>query len=90
MTTDVFQGSLFSSDFLTERITASAEWQGLTDADIAAFGDDLTAIFGRFPTAQTPNESQTEDDLGGIDIHRSQIIVAARWMKPVKWIVRRS
>ncbi len=28
--------------------------------------------------------------LGGIDIHRSQIMAAARWTKPVKWTVCRS
>ena len=28
--------------------------------------------------------------LGRIDIQRSQIIAAARWTKPVKWMVRRS
>jgi hypothetical protein len=28
--------------------------------------------------------------LGRIDIHRSHIIEAARWVKPVKWMVRRS
>jgi len=28
--------------------------------------------------------------LGGIDIQRSQIMAAARWTKPVKWMVRRS
>jgi hypothetical protein len=28
--------------------------------------------------------------LGRIDIHRSQIMAAARWTKPVKWMVRRS
>lgn len=29
-------------------------------------------------------------ELGGIDIQRNQIMAAARWMKPVKWMVRRS
>jgi hypothetical protein len=28
--------------------------------------------------------------LGRIDIHRSQIMAAARWTKPVKWMMRRS
>ncbi len=28
--------------------------------------------------------------LGRIDIQRNQIIAAARWMKPMKWMVRRS
>lgn len=29
-------------------------------------------------------------DLGRIDIQRSQIMAAARWTKPAKWMVRRS
>lgn len=61
--TDVFQGSLFSSDFLNETIAASPEWQRLTDAELGALADDLRAIFDRFPTAHRQNESQTEDDL---------------------------
>jgi hypothetical protein len=31
-----------------------------------------------------------QNELGGIDTHRSQIMAAARWTKPVKWTVRRS
>lgn len=29
-------------------------------------------------------------ELGRLDIHHSQIMVAARWTKPVKWMVLRS
>jgi hypothetical protein len=57
------QGSLFTSDFLTESIQRVAEWNALDDRDIDQFGSDIRAHFDRFPISQTPNESQTEDDL---------------------------
>ncbi len=60
---DAIQGSLFSSDFLRESIVDLEDWQALDDECIAAFEGDLRAIFDRFPIDQTPNESQTEDDL---------------------------
>jgi hypothetical protein len=59
----ISQGSLFSTDFLQESIARVADWQLLTDAEIDALAADLRAIFNQFPTAKTPNESQTEDDL---------------------------
>jgi hypothetical protein len=59
----ISQGSLFSTDFLQESIARVADWQLLTDAEIDALAADLRAIFNKFPTAKTPNESQTEDDL---------------------------
>lgn len=63
MNTDVFQGSLFSSDFLTETIATVADWHSISDAELDGLASDLLAVFARFPTAHTPNESQTEDDL---------------------------
>ncbi|WP_340148362.1 hypothetical protein [uncultured Sneathiella sp.] len=57
------QGSLFSSDFLTESIVSVDEWQSLSNAEIKNFEKLLKAIFDSFPIDQTPNESQTEDDL---------------------------
>lgn len=57
------QGNLFSSDFLTESIQDISEWSALGDADLAKFGEAIRAVFDRFPVSQTPNESQTEDDL---------------------------
>jgi hypothetical protein len=60
---NVVRGSLFSSDFVAETIARTAEWQAITDADLSALHTDLTRIFTAFPTAQTPNEAQTEDDL---------------------------
>ena len=57
------QGSLFTSDFLTETIQGVSEWNALADADLDQFRDSIRAVFDRFPVSQTPNESQTEDDL---------------------------
>jgi hypothetical protein len=59
----ISQGSLFSTDFLQESIARVADWQWLTDDEIDALAADLRTVFSQFPTAQTPNESQTEDDL---------------------------
>lgn len=59
----IFQGSLFTSDFLTQTITSNAEWHTLDDAAIDALSSDLAAVFARFPTSQSPNETRTEDDL---------------------------
>ena len=63
MSEGVFQGSLFSSDFLQESISRLLDWSHLDDAAIEALRLDFRRIFDRFPTAQFPNESQTEDDL---------------------------
>ena len=57
------QGSLFTSDFLTETIQNVSEWNALADTDLDRFGNSIRAVFDRFPISQTPNESQTEDDL---------------------------
>ena len=60
---NIFQGSLFAHDFLSESIVELADWQTLDDASLKNLEDALRAIFERFPTAGSPNESQTEDDL---------------------------
>ncbi|MGR3370215.1 MAG: Eco57I restriction-modification methylase domain-containing protein [Sagittula sp.] len=57
------QGSLFTSDFLTETIQGVSEWNTLGNADLDRFETSLRSIFENFPISQTPNESQTEDDL---------------------------
>jgi hypothetical protein len=59
----VFQGSLFSNDFLEKSIESLPDWQRLSDPEIDALADDLREIFSNFPITQRPNESQTEDDL---------------------------
>lgn len=57
------QGSLFTSDFLTESIQDVSEWNTLGDADLEKFGESIRSHFDSFPITQTPNESKTEDDL---------------------------
>ena len=63
MTNSVSQGSLFSSDFLTESITRLTDWQAIGHPALAILRADLRQIYDRFPFTKTPNESQTEDDL---------------------------
>src|SRR5665213_2040460 len=60
---EVYQGSLFSSDFLTDSITRLPDWKEVSDQALDDLRSELVAIFGAFPTKQTPNEAQTEDDL---------------------------
>jgi len=60
---EAIQGSLFSNDFLRESIVQLADWRAFDDADITALQQQLGAVIDGFPIAQTPNESQTEDDL---------------------------
>lgn len=57
------QGSLFTSDFLTETIQQVSEWSKLGDTDLDQFATRIRAHFDSFPISQTPNESQAEDDL---------------------------
>lgn len=57
------QGSLFAHDFLTESVVELADWQALDDTALDELDSALRDLFERFPIAQTPNESQTEDDL---------------------------
>lgn len=66
----IFQGGLFSTDFLSESITRNADWQRISDAEIDRVAAALRSIFAPFPTSQTPNESQTEDDLIWKVLHR--------------------
>ena len=60
---EMIQGSLFSSDFLRESIVGLEDRQTLDGEHVAALEGELRTIFDRFPIDQTPNESQTEDDL---------------------------
>jgi len=57
------QGSLFSSDFLTDTISMTPEWQTLTHEACVSAIAQLRTAFSHFPISQSPNESQTEDDL---------------------------
>ena len=58
-----FQGSLFAEDYLRESIVGTPDWQNLDDMTFDALEAGLREVFARFPTGQSPNESQTEDDL---------------------------
>ncbi len=58
-----YKGNLFSSHFLEEGIGETPEWQHVRDADFNAFKQQLIAIFSAFPTAESPNEAHTDQDL---------------------------
>ena len=58
-----FQGSLFVNDFLCESIVQLPDWREIDDSALDTFKTSVGNVFDRFPTTQTPNESQTEDDL---------------------------
>ena len=60
---NALNGGLFATDFLRESITELDEWKDLTVASLDGIEHLLGELLNRFPTAQTPNESQTEDDL---------------------------
>ncbi len=59
----IFRGSLFANDFLRETIAESTDWRNLDPETLDTLENDLREIFERFPFRQSPNESQTEDDL---------------------------
>jgi hypothetical protein len=60
---DSFQGNLFANDFLEESIKSLPDWLDFSDDAVERLQNDLRSIHDRFPISQTPNESQTEDDL---------------------------
>ena len=60
---NIFQGSLFAHDFLSESIVELADWETLDTQWLRNLESALQTIFDQFPTTKSPNESQTEDDL---------------------------
>ncbi len=58
-----FRGSLLAEDFLREAIVGLVDWQDIDDATLEGLESALRDAFSRFPADQSPNESQTEDDL---------------------------
>ena len=58
-----FQGNLFAEDFLRESIVDLPAWEDFDELMLDGVESTLQDIFARFPTNQSPNESQTEDDL---------------------------
>ncbi len=63
MSENIFQGSLFSSDFLNDSVTRLADWTMIDEPALKVLESDLRKVYDRFPIKKTPNESQTEDDL---------------------------
>ncbi|WP_051432336.1 hypothetical protein [Rhodovibrio salinarum] len=59
----VFNGSLFSGDFLTPSIAEFPDWATISDADVDTLEASLRTIFDAFPASGSPNEAQTEEDL---------------------------
>ena len=60
---EVFQGGLFASDLLADTAVRLDDWPSLDDAELDGLEESFRAVFARFPVSQSPNESQTEDDL---------------------------
>ena len=58
-----FQGSLFANDFFRDSIARLDDWSELDAAALDAFEASVRDVFGGFPIASSPNESQTENDL---------------------------
>ena len=82
-----FQGSLFSNDFLRDSIMRMPDWDTVEPAALDALHEVLSGVFARFPTDQTPNESQTEGDLiwpvldalvGTATLHQQNLAVRGR------------
>lgn len=63
MIENVIQGSLFTSDFITQSIVENNDWKSLDDKSIDDLDEKIEAVFSSFPIDQTPNETRTEDDL---------------------------
>ena len=61
--TTPFQGSLFANDFLQDAVTRLDDWREIDGSDLTDLTASLRDVFDGFPTAGSPNESQTEDDL---------------------------
>ena len=59
----LFSGTLFADDFLRETAIRADAYRALDDGMIDGLDSALWEIFDRFPADQSPNETQTEDDL---------------------------
>lgn len=56
-------GNLFAHQFITDGIVVDEAFQGISSEHLEETERELRSIFAAFPTDQTPNETQTEDDL---------------------------
>jgi hypothetical protein len=59
----MIRGSLFTQEFLIEGIAEYPEWHAMTPGKIQSIGNQLAAIFAKFPTGGSPIEATTEADL---------------------------
>ena len=59
----LFSGNLFAEDFLCNGITESLDWKNLDTNKFSEIELGLQRLFENFPIEQSPNESQTRDDL---------------------------
>ena len=79
MNSDIpFQGNLFASDFLSESIVDTPDWQAIDNDALAALEASLREVFDHFPIDGSPNESQTEDDLIWL------VLVQLGWMASLR------
>ena len=58
-----FHGNLFANDFLRDSVTHLDDWRNISAADLDTLESSVRDVFNGFPSAGSPNESQTEDDL---------------------------
>lgn len=59
----MFQGGLFTRDWLTDGIKETTAWAALDDATVAAARADLESLFGDLLKRRNPNEAETEAKL---------------------------
>jgi hypothetical protein len=57
------RGKLFTQDFLGEGIAGTAAWRALGEPEVDRFAGELRRVLAAFPTAGSPNEATTEQDL---------------------------
>jgi len=56
-------GTLFTEDFLAEGIRESAAWKDLSDTEVAALRDQISAVFRKVANPATLNEAQTQHSI---------------------------
>lgn len=59
----MFQGGLFTRDWLTDGIKETTAWAALDDVTVAAARADLESLFGDLLKRRNPNEAETEAKL---------------------------
>ena len=62
----MFQGGLFTRDWLTDGIKETTAWAALDDATVAAARADLESLFGDLLKRRNPNEAETEAKISAL------------------------